>query len=628
MAENVMGDNYYTSMDREYAMKDEPVAGITVFEGVDGRFPTAVASKIKMGADAVELQLSQEDFSKGMGAESYGKEARQDIKDLAAYNDIKINSVHISHLPNMSGYDGKEGFNERVRDQIINEIRKEIDFAADVTNGASVVVHTGEFPRAMAKSGRFKEFELYPGEEKEAMIGLADKQSGQAFAQIRSDQEFTFVKPKRDEKTGKLERDKNGNVVPEWATREEEKKYATETDFEPVTVNKYRDELLEKAKELKNLRNAKEFFIDNHKLDQGGLSHDELMNLDERELASMAFFIDLQSNKLFEARSNYDVAMAEYQHYKHNSELARGEAEKNSYRKMAESYRERAAAVAQQQEEIKKQINRTVPMRSAAMIRTEDTLAQAGVIAMDKTKEKHLKNPLVMTPENIFPWDFGSHPDEMIEMVQGARDRMVKLLTNPRTADMKGREIDNPFWHKGLSAEQAKKLASEHIKATLDTQHLGMWKKHFERKPGETEEQRDKRFNKWYTKQVENLADKGIIGNVHLVDGLGLGHSHLPAGQGRYPVAEAIEKLRAKGFTGPISSEGHGEGPERQLASAWEMVGKPTGLYHAATQQAQSWTDVSNSYFGSQRYPPGYIVGDFAKKISPDFTLWSGVPLE
>ncbi|MBW3016833.1 hypothetical protein KY316_00540, partial [Candidatus Woesearchaeota archaeon] len=162
-------------------------------------------------------------------------------------------------------------------------------------------------------------------------------------------------------------------------------------------------------------------------------------------------------------------------------------------------------------------------------------------------------------------------------------------------------------------------------KATLDTQHLGMWKRHFKRKVGETEAKREERFNDWYVEQVEKLADKGIIANVHVVDGIGRGHSHLPLGQGRYPVQEAIEKLRAKGKVPFMSSEGHGEGPERQLTEAWARTGK--GIYSAWSGKSLGWTEVAGSYLGSQR-PPGYIVGDYAKQISQDFTLWSGVPLE
>jgi hypothetical protein len=294
-----------------------------------------------------------------------------------------------------------------------------------------------------------------------------------------------------------------------------------------------------------------------------------------------------------------------------------------------DSYLEYVRSSQAQIRKMEEDMKNTVPVKEVAMVRSADTLGQAGVIAFDTTKEKKLHNPLCMAPENINPQEFGSHPDEMVELVEVARKRMVELMTSPKITDVKGRPVErNPYYHEGISKQQAEKLAADHIKVTLDTQHLNMWRRHFERKAGETEESRDKRFNKWYVEQVEKLADKGVIGNIHLVDGMGLGHTHLPAGQGTFPVAEALEKLREKGYRGPISSEGHGEGPERQLTAAWEAVGKPTGLYFAATQRAQSWTDVENSYFGSAKRPPGYIVGDFAKQISNDFTLWSGIPLE
>jgi sugar phosphate isomerase/epimerase len=629
MAENVMFDNYYSSLDREYhAEKEGPSIGVTAHEAAEGRFPQSVAAKIKAGADAVELQLTDEDVGKGWGAEAYGKEARQDIRELAEMNEVKIHSIHMPiRIHNLSGL-GERGFNETQRDHILNEVRKHLDFASDVAEkGASVVIHTGEFPRPI--SGRYKEFMAYPGEEKETVNYLADEESGQTFQPIRSDMEVTIMKQQKDEQ---------GELQPIWKIENREPE--VDRDFETVTVNQYREQLAGRAKELKSLRKAKLEFIKEHGLAKykarfeqrnQNVVAEELVNLDQNELTSLGLFIDMQNNKLLDAQSNVEYYQSEYERFNEQAQELRGmnrNEEAERMQRIADSQRARVAAVKQQIAETQKNLSHIVPISQVAMSRTADTLAQAGIIAMQKTKEKKLKGPLYMTPENISPLEFGSHPNEMINIVEAGRKRMVELMTNPGIKDMKGRPIDNPYYQKGVTKEKAEEIAKQHIKATLDTQHLGMWRRHFQRNPGETEAQRDKRFNKWYLDQVDKLADKGIIGNVHLVDGMGLGHTHLPAMQGNNPVSEAIEKLRAKGYTQSISSEGHGEGPERQLQSAWAAAGKATGLYHGATQRAMSWTEVENSYFGSQKYPPGYIVGDFAKKISPDFTLWSGVPFE
>jgi hypothetical protein len=599
---NILGDSYYSSMDREYQMK--PEIGVTLFEGVEGRFPQSLAAKIKMGAGAVELQLNAEDFSKGLGAESYGEEARQDIKDLAEFNDVRIHSVHMSHVPNLSGL-GKQGFDERTRDEIVTEIAKEIDFAGDVTKGGSVVVHTGEFPRPIAFM--HKEFEAYPGEAKEATMFLANDETGQ-LAQI----DMNTMKKEPIRKEG----------VPIWVAEERQPKKEDFMTIQPTDL----------LKEIKRDQDGvPRKFMEKHHIvpnETTNLNEKQIKSMTDEELAVLGFYMDHGDEQVEKARLEVEQTAGFYEHYKRQGD-----------EKLAEYYRHANEESAKSLQQVEMQRKQIVPIKEVALKRTADTLAQAGVMAYETTKEKKLENPLTMTPENISPYEYGSHPDEMIEMVQKARKQMVERMTKKQIEDPGGRmvinengekipfKLDNPFYKKGMSEDEAEELAEKHIKATLDTQHLGMWERHFKKQPGETEEQRQERFDKWYLEQVDKLSEKGIIGNVHVVDGMGRGHSHLPIGQGRYPVAEAIEKLREKGKVVPfMSSEGHGEGPERQLTEAWAATGK--GIYSAMVGGRQvSWTEVQGSYLGQQR-PPGYVVGEYAKGVSPDFTLWSGVQLE
>ncbi len=135
--------------------------------------------------------------------------------------------------------------------------------------------------------------------------------------------------------------------------------------------------------------------------------------------------------------------------------------------------------------------------------------------------------------------------------------------------------------------------------------------------------------------QVEKLADSGVLGNIHLVDAMGSGHHHLPAGQGVLPVVEAVKYLKKKGYKGNITSEGHGEsqfGADRQMSKTWEALGNTInqgnfggtgggGGFGAPT----SWTDVHQSYFG-QNQSPYFVFGNYSP--SNDWSLWSQVPME
>jgi hypothetical protein len=173
-----------------------------------------------------------------------------------------------------------------------------------------------------------------------------------------------------------------------------------------------------------------------------------------------------------------------------------------------------------------------------------------------------------------------------------------------------------------------KDAAEKHIRATIDTQHLGMWWKNFESRQGETEEQKRERFNQWYTEEFKKMAYSGIIGHIHMVDGMGGGHHHLPAGQGVFPIKTAMQYLKEKGYTGAISSEGYEEQGARILTKAWEYMGAPIyGQFAGPVRPGapERWTDVFHSYFGRVS-PPNYIFAPYAP--SNDWTLWSNTPME
>jgi hypothetical protein len=208
-------------------------------------------------------------------------------------------------------------------------------------------------------------------------------------------------------------------------------------------------------------------------------------------------------------------------------------------------------------------------------------------------------------------------------------DREAERLGNP---DLKGKPVmvNNPYYM-GMSKEEAEKEAKAHIKATFDTQHLGMWFKDFEPLQGETRQDRKKRFDKWYLEEVEKMAKEDIIGNVHLVDALGGGHQHLPAGQGDLPLKEALKILKNHGFKGSINSEAYGEerfGQGRILLETWRNFGSniySMSGYGMPGMPSPSWNDVRNSYFG-RSYPPYFIFGAYSP--SNEWTLWSQVPME
>ena len=154
----IFGDNNYHPMDREYAGSNQnslttqeleaPLfttsdLGQTVTEGRagGGLFTESVTAAIRKGTSKIELALQMEGSDMNVGAESYGKQAREAIREIAKVNEVNLNSIHTpSQLGNLSGL-GQQGFSDETRDKTIQEINKAIEFAkASIVESSSIFV--------------------------------------------------------------------------------------------------------------------------------------------------------------------------------------------------------------------------------------------------------------------------------------------------------------------------------------------------------------------------------------------------------------------------------------------------------------------------------------------------------
>ena len=268
--------------------------------------------------------------------------------------------------------------------------------------------------------------------------------------------------------------------------------------------------------------------------------------------------------------------------------------------------------------------------------------AEAGVHALRKTRDPN--NPVTVAVEHIFPERFGGHLEELKWVIKKSRERMVDLLTKPEIeygASMAPEEIDekklregfkqpNPYYM-GVSREEAEKLAERHIKATLDTGHINLWRKYWQDDPRKTREQNEGAFKKWVLDQVESLAKEGMVGNVHLADNYGYHDDHLSPGQGNSPIREIMAILKKYGYEKAVTVEPGADASTdlsdfHGLMKTWRFFGSPVyGMGFRGVGVPQTWSDVQYSFFG-QNKPPYYIFGPYAP--SNDWTLWSAVPLE
>jgi hypothetical protein len=687
--------------------------GASVTEG--NRFGTFIQSMqqaIRKGAGKLELATGMGGSHEPVGAENYGKEARQEIREIAKANEIKIHSVHApSNIGNLSGYNPQErGFNEEYRKTQLEEVKKTVDFASDVTEGSSIVVHTGEFLRDMTSSKWNKkiddesyEFQSYEEEPERQVLYMVDDRTGKLITEVRKSQvisEPEFEKKWNPKQGRMMWIDEDGNFVEDhnqdqlfkrvavWDPQKQQFKSQKMTwdDFKNRAEewNKYyprvkTDYVTGKpildpntGKPMVEPWTPEEAFFKSQmdtRISQArgsalyhGRSYDEERESLEKLQKALTFFESIEKNTPVEEqwkllkqvhglKSGHARSAHEFVPFENKMPV---EIIKEAIRDVKTQMRfihESSSSSDAQADDTFETLLHVKPIETYAKEQTSKSYAEVGIYAMDRTKEKNLEKPIFIAPENIFPeMGYGSHPEELIELVQNARKTMVNYLSEPYIRDPKmgwekdekdqfGRplpkKVKNPYF-RGIDKKEAEKLAHDHIKATFDTQHLGMWWKNFQPKQGETVEQRKQRFDKWYMDQAKKLSDSGIVGNVHLVDGMGGGHHHLPAGQGNMPVIESLKLLLKKGFTGNVTSEGHGEsqlGDARQMTKVWEALGNRIhsgywagggpGFEHLGA--GARWSDVHQSYFG-QNQPPYFVFGNYSP--SNDWSLWSQVPLE
>lgn len=666
--------------------------GQSVTEG--SRFGSLVQTSqqaIKFGTQKIEMALGMGGGHEQVGAENYGNDARQALRELSRANQVEFVSTHSpTQVGNLSGFNPQQGsFSEHQRQEGLEEVKKAIKFAGDVAQGGAVVVHTGEHWRDMSdqkwskdnisveedkltpaqkkyvRDKQFREFKSYPSEDADATHYLVDRRTGKLIQDVKKNVRLyePAYKHKYDKKGNWYYVDKDDNPIKPWDVFEKGVPLDDKESGSGVKVEAWKWDDFEKMADAYREEN-------NEPITAAQMYMRARLHSQKKQSKGMGYYhsrgyeqVQEQINKANERLKNLERAdednISEEEKISMltniQNEFGTGSEEinkairegkkpseflKNDILGTLNRRREEMEALSTHyktsEREVDENMNNILSVDQYAQNKSINSYAELGITAMEESQRPEVKKPIFVAPENIFPeMGYASHPDEIISLVQRSRDRMIDMLTKEKIEDPSGaldedgnpREIINPYY-KGISKKKAEEEAKEHIKMTLDTQHLGMWWKHFQPLPGETYDQRKERFNKWYKKMVQKLHDKEVIGHVHLVDSMGSGHNHLPAGQGNLPVYEAIEYLQSKGYKGTIISEAHGEeanfGQGRIVSETWKHFGSPIKSYGAGGPNP-SFGSVKSGYFSNVQ-SPYFIFGGYVP--SNEWKLWSEVPFE
>ena len=623
-----------------------------------GDVSEGLKANIFAGASLVELGFTGTGKSQGKQApspETFGRDEREEMRLLAKINEVEI-SVHAApNIGPLSGFDGRGRFDPALAQSRVNEVKKAIDFAADVASGGAVVVHTDEFPRPVfdvdrpgeykhieaEADGKKNKFQQFAEEGDKSVIYLVDERSGQIIDQVKRDEkiftpEYDRYVEMKDNKGKVLMNDLTGEkrYLPLYKVDER-----GEIQFKTQTFAGYLESEQEKARaegrELSEESVAKQFFREQKakelerargQADEYEIQFQQAKEVREKIEKSLGFYQKLKA----ETYKNFDKVTADEKWEEMKREVKTGnfippdtvdpidflEKEKNRVEKQMSYGAEVANAARQQLKEAEDLIkNRVVSLGEFGVKQAAKSYADAALYAYQveqkrKDEGRPLDRNLFVAPEGWQTESYGSHPKEMRELIQESRQQMAEKLREKEGKD------DYGNWK--LSEKKALDIAQDHIQGTLDVGHINNWRKHFQGS--------DDQFNKWLVDNVKEMVKDKVIGNIHISDNFGYHDEHLRVGEGNAPIKELLQQLEKGGYKGHYVAEPGGQ-KQGQFHTAWTSALALSGSpIYRTDRSSRSWTDIQGSYFGGTP-GPNYLVGEGVVP-SKEFTLWSQVPLE
>lgn len=623
---------YYHSMDREYnaeALMPLREIGVSIMATKDAIQP--LIAKIREGASKVEIGF----MGRGKGSifggqitpESVDSQQREAIRQLAKVNRVDLSTHATVATGGFAGL-GQRGFDEAVRQDNINEIKRAVDFAADTAEGGAVTLHADEFPRPLFDIEKRDdvEFLAHPHEKEQASFYLVDSETGDIIKSVQKNVPLHLPVTEKDD-DGKEILDEFKQPIPIYDPEKKEfklekvewdkiveltEKHNENNPDDQLTPEKmyYKKQVQSKMQQLqgerlwhmqdyKHLTEQKERIAQDvkmHKKLESGMTEEQQEEYKKSYSDSEGLIRPIR--KLPSERLDEELSKIKHQ-------LARIQQSAVSYQEQLQDYEE--------------QMDRIVPIKEYAVEKSADSIAQAGAYAYEIEQEKGLnqdgKKPLFISPENLFPEKYGSHPQELKELIMKSRERMAEMLKQE---------------HPGLSSSKAKHIAQDHIKATIDVGHLNTWRKFFQKEEGESISDANDRFKDWLLDQMDDLNENKIVGHLHITDNFGYHDEHLTPGMGSAPIKEFVEKMKKAGVRDMVVEPG-AQDPAKQyeaLYGGWKLFGHSIYGISAPGKKKLDWGAVEHSYFG-QNNPPYFLFGEMA--LSEEYRgspFWTGLGLE
>jgi len=662
-----------------------------------GPVPNVKAVQSKLHAGTKKLEFVFTGTGKGQSGQQtpgmYGKKQRQAFVEIGAANKIDFTTHSTFGVYGLAGMDQQGNVSKAAKNFSLSEVKRAVEFAADVAFGGPVVVHTGEYQRPIVdadwneQEGPWKEkFRMFSDEKGRTAYRVVDTRTGRLISEASKNRKVARpVYHRYDEKSeqwktyeGKDYVDETGQAVKagnyidyfgkkvdpaERVPRFNPEKQEFEIEqLDWAHLQKEADEMTERAKkawrEYKSGKISKEKFVEGPWQRFTDYPNEESIRVRPEEAYIITTLETNAANsrgwgtyyggdfeetlenikKLRKAREFYQKIQESVdpeekwrlkrQAHSIAGDLLPAEMEfptqiidrvlKEVEKKM--KYSKEAASSQWSQAKESEETQRHVESADAYAFREScDSYAQLAMNAFDHTrdlqKKGKLKKPLAMAMENLFPEQYGAHPEEMIKLVKGSRDRMMEYLKQ-----------------RGIKEEkEAKEIARRHITSTFDTGHLNMWRKYWVGDPKKSIAENDSEFDKWSLQKLGEMIDADVVGHIHLDDNYGYQDEHLAPGEGNTPIRDMVKLLKQKGYKGEMIVEPGSDYTTdltgfHSVMKTWRHFNLPVyGQGSGLVPLKSSWENVGYGWFG-QTAPPYFTFGAYSP--SEDWTLWSNVPLE
>ena len=155
----------------------------------------AVGAKLRPGVKKLEFVFTGMGKGSGQGQtpEMYGLKQRQALVEMSKANRVDFTTHSTVGVYGLAGMNQQGNFSKTSKTMSLQEVKRAIEFAADVAAGGPVVVHTGEFNRPVVDAewnqkegdpwkGKFR---LYEQEAERAAYRVVDTRTGAVIQEAR-----------------------------------------------------------------------------------------------------------------------------------------------------------------------------------------------------------------------------------------------------------------------------------------------------------------------------------------------------------------------------------------------------------------------------------------------------------